>query len=65
MPSSSHMSGEAFTITEVRYDWSDNGHSYWTVYFTKADNSKWAVRVEGVDELGAYVQATRQLEGAD
>lgn len=58
------MSGDPYVITEVSHDWTDNGHNYWTVFFTKADGSKWCLRVGGSDELAAYVEATRRLDGA-
>ena len=58
------MTGKSYTITEVRHDWSDNGHNYWAVFFTREDCTNWFVRVTGSDELGAYVEATRRLDGA-
>lgn len=58
------MSGDPYVITEVRHGWTDNGHNHWTVFFTKADGSKWCLDVMGSDELAAYVEATRKLDGA-
>lgn len=64
MPSSNPTSGDPYTITDVRYEWTDLGVSSWTVFFTKADGTKWAIRVRGSDELAAYAEAIRQLDGA-
>lgn len=58
------MSGDPYTITEVRHDWTDLGIKRWTVFFTKADGSQWCLRVQGNDELAAYVEATRKLDGS-
>ncbi len=63
------MSGDPYyIITEVRHDWTDNGHNYWTVFYhMEGSNPKdgWYIRVRASDELGAYVEATRRLEGAE
>ena len=64
MPSSSNTSGERYDITEVRFEWSDMGVSHWTVFFTKADGTQWCLRVQGNDELAAYAEAIRKLDGA-
>lgn len=64
MPSSSSMSGKSYVITEVELAWKDNGNSYWTVFFTKADGTQWCLRVQGNDELSAYAEAIRKLDGA-
>jgi len=59
------MSGERYDITEVRFEWSDMGVSHWTVFFTNnLDDTKWCLRVQGNDELDAFVEAIRILEGA-
>lgn len=64
MPSSNPTSGDPYTITDVRYEWTDLGVSSWAVFFTKADGTKWCLRVRGRDELAAYAEAIRQLDGA-
>lgn len=67
MPSSSSMNGKSYVITEARYDWTDNGHKFWTVFYhMEGSNPKegWGIRVRASDELGAYVEAIRRLEGA-
>lgn len=67
MPSSSNTSGERYVITEVRFEWTDNGHSYWTVFYhMEGSNPKegWGIRVRASDELDAYTKAMRKLEGA-
>lgn len=67
MPSSNPTSGDPYTITEVRYEWTDNGHSYWTVFYHMEGSDPkdgWGIRVRATDELGAYVEAIRRLEGA-
>jgi hypothetical protein len=58
------MSGKGYVITAVELDWKDNGNSYWTVFFTKADGSQWCLRVQARDELDAYTLAMNELEGA-
>ena len=67
MPSSSSMSGKSYVITEVELAWKDNGNSYWTVFFRVEDNNPkdgWYIRVWARDELAAYAEAIRKLDGA-
>lgn len=56
------MTGEDYTITEVRHAWT-GGHKFWTVYFTKMDGTEWCLHVQGSDELAAYAEAIRKIEG--
>lgn len=64
MPSSSNTSGDEFTITEVRREWTDLGITYWTVFYVRDEEPGWCLQVTGNDELAAYAQAVRKLEGA-